>query len=401
MYTEIESGYGNRKPDAQPADGFSRRDGNPLAFVRDMFRTFQIPLSWSELVKRTMRDVNSDNCLGLAAQLSYYCLLALVPAILCVVALASFFPGHLVQDVIGKMGAIVPSDIVGILREQIENVSNGQNSGIFTFGLLMAVLSSSAAMVSITDALNKAYDIEEARPWWKVRITAILLTLGTAVFIVFAFALVMIGPTLADQLASRLGLGAAFALGWKILQWPVVFAMIVVAVGTIFYFGPDAEQDWEWVTPGAVLGTILWLIASLGFKIYVTNYANYNESYGSLGGVIVLMLWFYLSSLAVLVGAEMNAEIEHASPHGKAAGEKVPGEKKKLGAAAARAFAQRPRTDSRRPVAFPKPVSDSPPPPRKWAAAAAYGIMAADVVRALRSGEFARSHSHSAAPAKR
>ena len=299
-----------------------------------MFRTFQIPLTWTELIKRTAREASSDNCLGLAAQLSYYFLLALVPAILCVVALASFIPVQVVHDLIARMGAVVPADIVNILREQLQNVSNGRNRGIFTVGMLMAIWSSSAAVVGIIDALNRAYDIEEARPWWKVRLTAITLTLGVAVFVVVAFGLVMIGPTLADQVASRLGLGAAFALGWKILQWPIVFALIVVVVGVIFYFGPDAEQDWEWVTPGAVLGTVLWLVASLGFKIYVTNFANYNESYGSLGGVIVLMLWFYVSSLAILIGAEMNAEIEHASPHGKAPGEKVPGEKRKLGAAA-------------------------------------------------------------------
>ena len=104
---------------------------------------------------------------------------------------------------------------------------------------------------------------------------------------------------------------------------------------------PDAEQDWEWITPGAVLATMLWLLASLAFKLYVTNFANYNETYGSLGGVIVLMLWFYLSSLAILVGAEMNAEIEHASPHGKEPGEKVPGEKRKLGVRARLAWEQR------------------------------------------------------------
>jgi membrane protein len=106
------------------------------------------------------------------------------------------------------------------------------------------------------------------------------------------------------------------------------------------YFGPDADQDWAWVTPGAVLATLLWLLASLAFKFYVANFANYNETYGSLGGIIILMLWFYITGLAILAGAEMNAEIEHASPHGKNPGEKVPGQRKKLGARAARAFAE-------------------------------------------------------------
>jgi membrane protein len=118
---------------------------------------------------------------------------------------------------------------------------------------------------------------------------------------------------------------------------------VSTCIGIIYYFAPDAEQDWEWITPGAVLATLLWLVASLGFKFYVANFANYNESYGSLGGVIVLMLWFYITALAVLTGAEMNAEIEHASPYGKDPGEKVPGQKKKIGRAAWREWDRRSR----------------------------------------------------------
>lgn len=309
-----------------------------------MFRTFAIPLTWNELLKRTAKDASADDVLGLAAQLSYYFLLALVPAFVCVLALTSFLPPNFLQDMVVSISGFAPPDVVQILREQLTDIASGSHSGVFTFGLLMALWSSSAAMVSITSALNRAYDIEEARPWWKVRLVAIALTVGVAVFVVVAFGLIMVGPTLADRVASSIGLGPAFALAWKVLQWPVVFALIAGGIGLVYYFAPDADQDWEWITPGAVLATILWLVASLAFKFYVSNFANYNESYGSLGGVIVLMLWFYISALAVLVGAEMNAEIEHASPHGKEAGEKVPGEKKKLGARAARAFEERQRT---------------------------------------------------------
>jgi membrane protein len=131
-----------------------------------------------------------------------------------------------------------------------------------------------------------------------------------------------------------------FEWTWKIAQWPLVIALVATALGLLNYFGPDAEQDWAWISPGALLATVLWLVASLAFKVYVANFADYNQTYGSLGGIIVLMLWFYLSGLAILIGAEMNAEIEHASPHGKNPGEKVPGERKKLGARAARAYAQ-------------------------------------------------------------
>jgi membrane protein len=306
-----------------------------------MFSTFTIPISWSELFKRTMRETSADDCLGLAAQLAYYILLALVPAIVFLVALASFFPSELVEQMVSSLAAFAPPDVVNIIREQLQRVAEGQQGGLLTFGIAMALWSSSAAVVSVTAALNRAYDIEEARPWWKVRLVAIALTLALALFVITAVGLVMVGPTVAEQVAARVGLGTAFEWTWKVLQWPVVIVLIAVAIALLNYFAPDAEQDWQWITPGAALSTVLWLVSSLAFKLYLSNFADYNATYGSLGGVIVLMLWFYISALAVLVGAEMNAEIEHASPHGKNPGEKVPGEKKKIGPAAARAYAER------------------------------------------------------------
>ena len=303
-----------------------------------MFSTFQIPLSWGELLKRTAKEFSDDNCTGLAAQLAYYLLLALVPAIAFLLGLTSFLPGETIQNLVASAGAFLPDDIIEILRAQLKNIAEGQNGGVAIVGLLLALWSSSAAVVAVTDALNRAYDIEEGRPWWKVRLTAILLTLALAAFVIVAFGLVLVGPTLAEWLASHLGLGPVFEWTWKILQWPLVIALVALALAILNYFAPDAEQDWTWITPGALLATVLWLVASLAFKVYVTNFANYNETYGSLGGVVVLMLWFYISGMAILVGAEMNAEIEHASPHGKDPGEKVPGQKKAIGAAAARAY---------------------------------------------------------------
>jgi membrane protein len=322
--------------------------------------------------------------LGLAAQLAYYFLLALVPAIVSVAAFASFFPSTMLQNALDSMARFAPAAMLEILREQLRNVSGGGNGGLFTFGLLMAIWSSSAAIVSICDALNRAYDIEEGRPWWKVRLTAIVLTIGTALFVVLSVVLVMLGPTMAEGLASRFGLGGAFATTWKVVQWPVVFALITVAIGLLNYFGPDAEQDWEWITPGAVLATALWLVASLGFKLYVTNFADYNATYGSLGGVIMLMLWFYLTGLAILVGAEMNAEIEHASPYGKDVGEKVPGQKKKLGAAAARDYEARKQALAVHERLHRPGIADAKR--RRWAAAVAYAMIGAHVLRSARNG---------------
>ena len=214
--------------------------------------------------------------------------------------------------------------------------------------MLGTIWSTSSGMTAIIDSLNQAYDIQESRPWWKVRLTAVGLTVALAVFIVVSTILVLAGPTLAEKVADWFHLGLVFTWTWKILQWPLVFALVSIAIAMVYYFAPDAEQQFIWITPGSILATILWLLTSLGFKIYVTEFASYNATYGTIGGVIVLMLWLYVSSLAILVGAELNAEIEHASPYGKDPGEKEIGEKKKIGVAG-RAGLDRPAAAGVRP----------------------------------------------------
>jgi len=193
-------------------------------------------------------------------------------------------------------------------------------------------------MVSIITTLNAAYDVTESRPWWKTRLIAIGLTAGIAFFILISMFLVIAGPTLAENIAARMHLGPAFKWTWWVLQWPVVFALVASAIGLVYYFAPDVEQDWVWITPGSVLATGLWLAVSLALKLYYTIVPNANAAYGTIGGIMVLMLWFYLSGIALLLGAEMNAEIEHASPYGKDPGERVPGEKKVVGARAQRLY---------------------------------------------------------------
>jgi membrane protein len=329
---------------------------------RFAFGFANLPLSWWALLKRTVKEFVADNGLGLAAQLAYYFFFALFPAVLVGIAFASFFPlEHFVDRIVGTLGGIVPGDIVGILQDQIRKISEGKHGGILTFGLVAALWSSSAALVGLIDALNRAYDIEEGRPWWEVRLLAIGLTLALAALILVAFALVLVGPTAAEYIARVTGLGPIFAWTWKILQWPVVLVLVAMGAGFVYYFAPDADQEWVWVTPGAVLAAGVWLAASLGFKYYVSNFATYTETYGTIGGVMVLLLWFYLSGVVFLLGAEMNAEIEHASPYGKAMGEKAPGVKRAIGALAYRRFLTRP-APAPRPVPALPPASPTPAP---------------------------------------
>lgn len=330
--------------------------------VMGMLSRLKVPLSYRELLVRTGKEAMADDVPSLAAQQAYYFFFALFPALLAVISIASFFPVHnLVDEVVTMLGRVAPPEVIKIVQEQMQKISNQDSGGILTIAFLFTLWSSSNAILSMVTTLNKAYDIEEGRPWWKVRLIAVGLTVGLALFILVSMALIIAGPTLAERLASTLGLGAAFEWTWKIVQWPVVFALVATAIALVYYFAPDAEQDWAWITPGSVLATLLWLSVSLGLKLYLQMAGSYNETYGTIGGVMVLMLWFYLSGLVILLGAELNAEIEHASPYGKAEGEKVPGQKKKIGAAAERAYEERHRRGLAparpAPVAVPRPQS--------------------------------------------
>jgi membrane protein len=171
---------------------------------------------------------------------------------LFLLALASFFPlSNITDDVSRSLGPLVSPQVLELIKEQMHRLANNENGGLLTFGVAGALWSSSAALVSIVGALNRAYDIEEGRPWSKVRLVAIGLTLGVALIVLIALTLVLVGPTLAEKLGHTTGWGTPFEWTWLILQWPLVFALIAVGIGLIYYFGPDADQDWVWITPGA------------------------------------------------------------------------------------------------------------------------------------------------------
>jgi membrane protein len=307
-----------------------------------MLAHFNVPLSWTDLAKRTGKESISDGILDLAAQQAYYFFFALFPALLFVLSIASFFPlQNLTDNVVDMLGRVAPRDVIQIINTQLQQLGGRNSGGLLTFAFLVTIWSSSGAMVSIITTLNTCYDITESRPWWKTRLTAVGLTVGLAIFILASMFLVLAGPGFAEHLANTLYLGSAFKWTWWIVQWPIVFVLVATGIGLIYYFAPDAEQDWVWLTPGSVLATFLWIAVSLGLKFYYQLVPNANASYGTIGGVMVLMLWFYASGISLLVGAELNAEIEHASPYGKNPGERVPGEKAAIGPRAQRLYEEK------------------------------------------------------------
>lgn len=269
-------------------------------------------LRWGDILRRTGRAVYEDDCLGWAAELAYFWFLALFPALLFVVALASSFPmQHLVEVVMRNLAQVVPSEMLVLVRGQLDQIAHGPPRGLLALSLLGALWSSSSAMTAIIDTLNQAYHVREGRSWWRVRLLATILTVVMSAFALVAIALVMFGPGLAGYLENGLGVPPRFAWLWAIAEWPLVFALMVTALGWVYHFAPDLPRRRPWVTPGSVIATVLWVLASLGFKWYAGHFGEYQKTYGAIGGVIVALLWLYVSGLAILIGAELNAAIEH------------------------------------------------------------------------------------------
>jgi membrane protein len=215
-----------------------------------------------------------------------------------------------------------PGDALRLVQENLHQLVTGERGGLLSFGILAALWTSSSALTALGDSLNRAYDGDEGRPFWKIRGIAILLTVGLSVFMLVALVLLTFGPPLGRWVADLVGLGEVFAVSWNLVRWPVIVGFLIIAMALLYYYAPDVEEEWKWMTPGSVFAVIGWLLTSLGFAFYVNHVGSYNATYGTIGAVIVLLTWMYLTGLFVLIGGELNAEIEHASQDGKAPGEK-------------------------------------------------------------------------------
>jgi len=293
-------------------------------------------LSWIQLAKRVWKEVQEDNVFGRAAELSYYFLLALFPFLIFLTSVIGLVLGsgtgtrHMLFNYLAR---IMPPSAFQLIDATMIEVSAASSGGKLSFGILAALWAASNGLTAITGSLNNAYDLKETRSWWKQRLVSIGLTMALSVLIIGALVLVVAGGKIAEWLAAHYGFGPVFPTAWKIVQWPVVFAEMILAFALIYYFAPDfRKQAWQWLTPGAAIGVVLWLLVSLGFRVYLHFFNSYSATYGSLGAVIILMLWLYFTGAAVLIGGEINSEIENAAaqqgePEAKEKGEKAPNEK--------------------------------------------------------------------------
>ena len=213
-----------------------------------------------------------------------------------------------------------------IIRGQLTDLATRQRPHLLTFGLVLALWSASRGVDALRTALNLSYDVKESRPWWKVQVIALAVTIATSALMLIAIVVLALGGSIGLWLAAKLHVDEFWALLWGWLRWPITAAGVMLVLALLYYCLPDVKQEWRYITPGSLLGTVLWLLLTWGFSIYAENFASYDKTYGAIGGVIVLMTWFYISGFVFILGGEVNAVIEHASAEGKARGARAAGE---------------------------------------------------------------------------
>jgi len=289
-------------------------------------------LSLKELGKRVLKESSEDEITDRAAGLSYYFVFALFPALLFLTSLVGMLPiPNLMDRLMSYVEQTMPGDAASLIQKTLAEIVGGAHGGLVSIGVLAALWGASAGVASMMTALSVAYDVEDNRPWWKRRLIAIGLTVALAALLLCAVALLVFGGAIGKLLGNTVGLGEVAVKVWNVAQWPIAAFFVVSAIALVYYAAPAVEQRrWVWVTPGSVVATVAWIGMSLALRFYVTNFGNYTATYGSIAGVILLMLWLYLSGLVLLLGAEVNAEIEHAAAErgavtAKARGEEAPG----------------------------------------------------------------------------
>ncbi|MGJ7517485.1 YihY/virulence factor BrkB family protein [Pseudomonas baetica] len=278
------------------------------------------------VMMRTVTEFVDDEMSTYASALAYQMLFSLFPFILFLIALIGFL--HL-PDFFSwlrlQSELVLPPQALEQVNPVIDQLQQSKG-GLLSVGIVIALWTASAGVRLMMSAMNAAYDVVEGRPAWKRFPLSIIYTVGIAGMLLIAAALMVLGPQVMSWIASQVGLEDFIVTVWTIARWPVIVILMMVAVALIYYVMPDVKQEFRFITPGSVLAVVVWIIASLGFGLYVKEFANYNAMYGSIGAIIVLLLYFYISAAVLLLGAEMNAVIEHMSREGKEPGEKVPGE---------------------------------------------------------------------------
>ena len=270
--------------------------------------------SWKYVLRKTLREFSDDQCTDLAAALTYYAVLALFPAIIAMLSLVGLVSdgAKTVETVLQIMRDVGAGSAANTLEPTLVQLANTPGAGLaLVIGLLSALWSASGYVGAFGRGMNRVYEIDEGRPIWKLRPTMLLVTFVTVVLAALvAISLIITGPA-AQAVGDAIGLGSTVVLVWNIAKWPVILGIVVVIVAILYYFTPNVRQPkFKWVSVGAIVAILVWIVASVAFGFYLSNFGNYNKTYGSLAGVIAFLLWLWITNLVLLFGAELDAELE-------------------------------------------------------------------------------------------
>jgi membrane protein len=277
---------------------------------------------WVAALKRSFKQFVADDCMGLAQQIAYSSLLAFFPAMIFLVGFFGLL--GIYDDLREFLGVIAPAAVLDALQIA-QDSAEGQTAALaVVLGAVGAVWAASGAMASMIKAVNRAYDRTETRPVWKVRLIGLLLVASTAVVTAGIFILIVFGGPVGEAIADQARLGGAFDLLWALLRWPLAFVGILLFFALVYYLAPDTEhRNWKWITPGSIVGGLLWLALSGLLALYASFAGTYDRTYGSLAAGIVLLLWLNYSAFAVLYGAELNAELDRQADVRASGGERA------------------------------------------------------------------------------
>jgi membrane protein len=297
-------------------------------------------LPFKVFVQRVYRNFVDHSVTDTAATLSYYFIFSLFPFLFFLATLTAYLPlKGTVDMLIDRVRPVLPSEAVDLIHHHLTALIAQPRPRLITISLLFTLYSASRGIDAVRKGLNLAYDVTEKRPWWITELMAFGATIGGALLLLFGVAGLVAGGDAGSWIARHMGLEMEYLFVWRWARWPVTASAVMLCAAMSYYFLPNVQQKFKYITPGSVLGTLSWLGASYGFSVYVGHFGRYNVTYGSIGGVIILMTWFFISGFIFLMGGEINAILEQASPEGKRAG--------------ARAEGQRPPPPRERPSAMP------------------------------------------------
>lgn len=262
------------------------------------------------LIRRTYDNVQQKHTMQMAAGLSYYFVMSLFPLLIVFAATVAYLPvPNLLDEAMALAGHFIPHDSVGLVQAVLRQVISPSRGKFLSFGIVGTIWAASGGFSSMMEALNVAYDVREERPFWKTRPLAIGLTFLTGMLLVIALALMLLGPNFGGWLAAKIGLGSAFATLWPYLRWTIAIAFTVLAIELIYFLAPNVHQRFRKTLPGAAIAVGCWILLSWALGLYFQHFAKLNKTYGTLAAAIALMVWLYWTAFAVILGAEINADL--------------------------------------------------------------------------------------------